>query len=141
MPPERRNLGMVFQDYALWPHFTCLQNVEAAIRDARRARSAAQAMELLDRVGMANYAESRPQQLSGGQQQRVGVARALAAKPDLLLFDEALSSLDVDIRERLRMEIRKLAHETGAGGPVRQPRSARRLARWPIAWPCSKAAG
>ena len=113
VPPERRNLGMVFQDYALWPHFTCLQNVEVAIRDANGAKRA-QAMELLDRVGMANYAESRPQQLSGGQQQRVGVARALAAKPDLLLFDEALSSLDVDIRERLRMEIRKLAHETGA---------------------------
>lgn len=111
--PERRNLGMVFQDYALWPHFTCLQNVEVAIRGGATGKRA-QALELLDRVGMARYADIRPHQLSGGQQQRIGVARALAAKPDLLLFDEALSSLDVDIREHLRMEIRKLAHETGA---------------------------
>ncbi len=113
VPPERRSLGMVFQDYALWPHFTCLQNVEAAVRPNGRSRREV-ALDLLERVGMAGYGEMRPHQLSGGQQQRVGVARALAAKPDLLLFDEALSSLDVDIRERLRMEIRKLAQETGA---------------------------
>lgn len=113
VPPERRQLGMVFQDYALWPHFTCVQNVEAAIRSNGHDKRA-EAMALLDRVGMAAHAQARPQQLSGGQQQRVGVARALAAKPDLLLFDEALSSLDVDIRERLRLEIRDLAHETGA---------------------------
>ena len=113
VPPERRNLGMVFQDYALWPHLTCLQNVEAAVRPNGRSRREV-ALELLERVGMAGYGEMRPHQLSGGQQQRVGVARALAAKPDLLLFDEALSSLDVDIRDHLRMEIRKLAHETGA---------------------------
>jgi iron(III) transport system ATP-binding protein len=113
VPPERRNLGMVFQDYALWPHFTCLQNVEAAVRPNGKTRREA-ALELLERVGMAGYGAMRPHQLSGGQQQRVGVARALAAKPDMLLFDEALSSLDVDIRERLRMEIRALSHETGA---------------------------
>ncbi|MDE2072407.1 MAG: ABC transporter ATP-binding protein [Alphaproteobacteria bacterium] len=113
VPPERRNLGMVFQDYALWPHFTCLQNVEAAVRPNGRSRREV-ALDLLERVGMAGYGGMRPHQLSGGQQQRVGVARALAAKPELLLFDEALSSLDVDIRERLRMEIRALSHETGA---------------------------
>ncbi|MDR5726749.1 MAG: ABC transporter ATP-binding protein [Terriglobia bacterium] len=113
MPPERRRLGMVFQDYALWPHLTCLQNVEAAIRDTN-ANKRGEAMAILDRVGMAQYADVRPQRLSGGEQQRVGVARALASKPDLLLFDEALSSLDVDIRERMRLEIRELAHETGA---------------------------
>lgn len=112
VPPERRGLGMVFQDYALWPHFTCLQNIEAAARVAPAAKRTA-AMELLERVGMARYADVRPHQLSGGQQQRIGVARALAARPDLLLFDEALSSVDVDIRERLRMEIRELAQKTG----------------------------
>ncbi|MBU6296981.1 MAG: ABC transporter ATP-binding protein [Alphaproteobacteria bacterium] len=109
---ERRGLGMVFQDYALWPHFTCLQNVEAAARGTQTARRGA-AMELLDRVGMAQYAAVFPHQISGGQQQRIGVARALAARPDLLLFDEALSSVDVDIRERLRMEIRELAQKFG----------------------------
>jgi iron(III) transport system ATP-binding protein len=114
-PPEKRHLGMVFQDYALWPHFTCLQNVAAAIRGSVQGREA-QAMALLERVGMTAHAKARPQQLSGGQQQRIGVARALAAKPDFLLFDEALSSLDVDIREHLRMEIRGLARETGAAG-------------------------
>ncbi len=112
VPPERRGLGMVFQDYALWPHFTCLQNIEAAARGAPAAKRTA-AMELLERVGMARYADVRPHQLSGGQQQRIGVARALAARPDLLLFDEALSSVDVDMRERLRMEIRELAQKTG----------------------------
>jgi iron(III) transport system ATP-binding protein len=112
-PTERRRLAMVFQDYALWPHFTCLQNVEAAVRGAGPARRA-RATQLLDRVGMAAFADKRPHQISGGQQQRVGVARALAAEPDLLLFDEALSSLDVDIREHLRLQIRDLARETGA---------------------------
>jgi iron(III) transport system ATP-binding protein len=71
-------------------------------------------LELLERVGMAGFAAMRPHQISGGQQQRVGVARALAAEPDLLLCDEALSSLDVDIREHLRLQIRELARETGA---------------------------
>lgn len=112
VPPERRGLGMVFQDYALWPHFTCLQNIEAAARGAPAVKRTA-AMELLERVGMTQYADTRPHQLSGGQQQRIGVARALAARPDLLLFDEALSSVDVDMRERLRMEIRELAQKSG----------------------------
>lgn len=127
VPPERRGLGMVFQDYALWPHFTCLQNIEAVLRGSGRR---AAAMELLERVGMAKFAEVRPQQLSGGQQQRVGVARALAAKPDLLLLDEALSSVDVDMRERLRMEIRNLAQSAGTAALFvsHEPLDAWRLA-------------
>ena len=112
--PEKRGLGMVFQDYALWPHMNCLDNVMAAIpAGSQKRRQAAQ--ELLDKVGVGAMAGKRPHQLSGGQQQRVGIARALAARPDLLLFDEPLSSLDVDTREHLRMEIRRLTTEYGAG--------------------------
>ncbi len=114
LPPERRRLGMVFQDYALWPHLNCLENVLAAIPHRAPARRQA-ALELLERVGVADLAGQRPQRLSGGQQQRVGIARALAAKPDLLLLDEPLSSLDVDTRERLRLEIRSLTRDYGAG--------------------------
>lgn len=113
VPSEKRHLGMVFQDYALWPHFSCLANVEAGTRGTNGSRRK-RAMELLDWVGMADFANKRPHELSGGQQQRVGVARALAVEPDLLLFDEALSSLDTDIRDQLRLQIRKLAHETGS---------------------------
>ncbi|MDE2463997.1 MAG: ABC transporter ATP-binding protein [Alphaproteobacteria bacterium] len=112
IPAERRGLGMVFQDYALWPHFTCLQNIEAAARGTATLRRK-RALELLDRMELQPFAAKRPHELSGGQQQRVGIARALAANPDLLLCDEALSSLDSDIRERLRLEIRLLARESG----------------------------
>lgn len=112
VPPERRGLGMVFQDYALWPHFTCLQNVEAAVppgtQDRRRV-----ALGMLEQVGIAALAGQQPHRLSGGEQQRVGIARALVARPDFLLLDEPFSSLDVDIRERLRMDVRTLAREHG----------------------------
>lgn len=114
LPPEKRRLGMVFQDYALWPHLSCLDNVMAAIPSGDRQRRE-QAMTLLEKVGVGAWANQLPQRLSGGQQQRVGIARALAAKPDLLLFDEPLSSLDVDAREHLRLEIRALTREYGAG--------------------------
>jgi len=114
LPPERRRLGMVFQDYALWPHMTCLENVMAVLptRTPDRKRVA---MTLLEQVGVGAMAGRRPQHLSGGQQQRVGIARALAARPDLLLLDEPLSGLDVDTREHLRLQIRSLTREYGAG--------------------------
>ncbi|MDA8095231.1 MAG: ABC transporter ATP-binding protein [Betaproteobacteria bacterium] len=113
-PPERRGLGMVFQEYALWPHLSCRENVAAVIpgRGPERNRLAE---ALLERIGVGHHADKRPAQLSGGEQQRVGIARALAARPNLLLFDEALSSLDVDAREFLRLEIRALTREFGAG--------------------------
>ena len=97
--PEQRRVGMVFQDYALFPHLSVLRNVAFGVRDRRRARE--RALELLATVGLAAAAERYPHELSGGQQQRVALARALAPAPRLLLLDEPFSSLDIDLRERL----------------------------------------
>jgi len=116
LPPEKRDLAMVFQDYALWPHLTALGNVEYALRrrhlPSTEARCAS--LDALDRVGLAHLAARYPSELSGGEQQRVGLARALVARPGMLLFDEPLSNLDADLRERLRIEISTLARDTGA---------------------------
>ena len=116
LPPERRDLAMVFQDYALWPHLSARDNVAFALRRRRLARHAArrQAMDMLERVGLAHLADRFPVQLSGGEQQRVALARALVADTGLLLCDEPLSNLDADLRERMRVEISSLVHEAGA---------------------------
>ncbi len=116
LPPERRDLGMVFQDYALWPHLTAQQNVEFALRRRHlaKAESQARAREMLARVGLVQLAGRYPNELSGGEQQRVALARALVANTGLLLFDEPLSNLDANLREQLRVEIATLARESGA---------------------------
>jgi iron(III) transport system ATP-binding protein len=116
VPPERRDLAMVFQDYALWPHLTAADNVGYALRRRKPAPEEARArvLETLDRVGLAELAGRYPHELSGGQQQRVALARAVVARPGLLLFDEPLSNLDTDLRERLRVEISTLTRESGA---------------------------
>ncbi|MBS2964723.1 ABC transporter ATP-binding protein [Actinocrinis puniceicyclus] len=115
LPPERRDLAMVFQDYALWPHLTARGNVAYALR--RRKLPAPDAArrtgEALERVGLAGLGERYPHELSGGQQQRVALARALVASPGLLLFDEPLSNLDTDLRERLRVAISTLTRQAG----------------------------
>jgi iron(III) transport system ATP-binding protein len=113
---ERRGLAMVFQDYALWPHMTVLQNVGYALRRRHLASSVARsrALETLDRVGLSAKADSYPQELSGGQQQRVALARAIVGDPALVLFDEPLSNLDADLREHLRVEISTLIRASGA---------------------------
>lgn len=115
-PPERRNLAMVFQDYALWPHLTAHQNVGYALKRRHLASTVSGPLisDALDRVGLRAKAERYPHELSGGEQQRVALARAIIGRPALLLFDEPLSNLDADLRERLRVEISTLTRESGA---------------------------
>ena len=101
VPPERRRVGMVFQDYALFPHLTVARERRLRPAAAERHRARARIREMLDLVGMEGAADRYPHELSGGQQQRVALARALAPRPELLLLDEPFSNLDVDLRERL----------------------------------------
>lgn len=116
LAPEKRDLAMVFQDYALWPHLTVSGNVGYALRRLHlsRAQTRERIMNALECVGLADKAARYPQALSGGEQQRVGLARALVARPRLLLFDEPLSNLDADLREQLRLEIATLSRDSGA---------------------------
>jgi len=116
VPPDRRNLSMVFQDYALWPHLRVRDNVAFALRRKRLARPDARAatQAMLDRVGLGRLADRYPNELSGGEQQRVALARALVADTGLVLCDEPLSNLDADLRERMRVEISSLVREAGA---------------------------
>ena len=110
LPPHRRNIGMVFQSYALFPHLTAFENVAFGLRmrHVRKADREKRAMAALELVGLADLSSRYPVQLSGGQQQRVALARAIAIEPDILLLDEPLSNLDVNLRAELRQEIRTL---------------------------------
>ena len=111
--PEARRIGMVFQDYALFPHLSVAQNVGFGIHHLAGAARRARVQEVLDLVGLAHAAQRAPHQLSGGQQQRIALARALAPSQRLLLLDEPFSSLDVDLRERLAQEVRAILKQTG----------------------------
>ncbi|GIE74552.1 ABC transporter ATP-binding protein [Actinoplanes philippinensis] len=111
VPANRRGMGMVFQAYSLFPHLDALQNVEFGLRLRRGAVT--RATEMLDLVGLADFAKRYPHQLSGGQQQRVALARALAIEPQVLLLDEPLSALDAKVRVQLRDEIRRIQTEVG----------------------------
>ncbi|PKE28684.1 ABC transporter substrate-binding protein [Rahnella sp. AA] len=115
LPPEKRNLGMAFQDYALWPHMSVRQNVAFPLqmRGIRGQAQAEKVMAALARVGLADFASRRPSELSGGQQQRVALARAIVAEPRILLFDEPLSNLDRDLRESLCEEMATLLRQLG----------------------------
>jgi iron(III) transport system ATP-binding protein len=113
MAPERRNAGLVFQNYALWPHMTVAQNVAFGleVRKMPKADIARRVDECLSLVRMREYAARTPNQLSGGQQQRVALARAIAFRPDVLLLDEPLSNLDAKLRIDMRTEIRRIVDE------------------------------
>ena len=117
VPPERRPVSMVFQNYALWPHLTALETVAYPLRRAGRpmAEATAEAARLLDRVGIGELAGRHPSELSGGQQQRVGLARALARSPALYLFDEPTAHLDAAMRSVLQEELIDRRREAGAG--------------------------
>jgi iron(III) transport system ATP-binding protein len=104
--PESREIGMVFQDYALFPHLTVEANVAFGLHRLSAARRRQRALEMLETVGLADSRAQFPHQLSGGQQQRVALARALAPEPQIVLLDEPFSSLDVELRERLGVEVR-----------------------------------
>ena len=115
LPAHRRDIGVVFQNYALFPHLDVLRNVMFPLK-ARRwptERARAQALEALDVVGLASQSARRPATLSGGQQQRVALARALVFAPSVLLLDEPLAALDLQLREQMRSEIRALQHRLG----------------------------
>jgi iron(III) transport system ATP-binding protein len=112
VPPERRRVGVVFQDYALFPHLTVAQNVGYGVRD--RGRRGERIGEMLELVGLAGESPRLPHELSGGQQQRVALARALAPEPALVLLDEPFSNLDAALRVRVRGEVRSILREAGA---------------------------
>ncbi|UDF32607.1 UNVERIFIED_ORG: ABC transporter ATP-binding protein (plasmid) [Roseateles sp. XES5] len=113
LPANRRQIGMVFQDYALFPHLSVADNIGFGLRHLARGERQDRIHQVLDLVGLAHAAKRAPHQLSGGQQQRVALARALAPAPRLLLLDEPFSSLDAKIRISLREEIRRIQQELG----------------------------
>ncbi len=110
---ERRKIGIVFQDYALFPHLTVLRNVMFGLKTVSRVDRARRARQVLEKVGLALYGDRMPHELSGGQQQRVALARALAAEPKIILLDEPFSNLDAELRRRTRREVRALLKSTG----------------------------
>ena len=114
-PPSKRNLNLVFQSYALWPHMTVFDNVAFGLR-IRKENSetiAKKVASALDRMQIGEFAKRYPTELSGGQQQRVAIARAIVSEPRLLLLDEPLSNLDAKLRVDMRAELKRLHHETG----------------------------
>jgi iron(III) transport system ATP-binding protein len=114
VPTHQRGFGMVFQDFALWPHMTVFENVAFGLRAAKRTAKITEAvMEALGKVKLTGMQDRYPHQLSGGQQQRVAFARAVAVKPRLVLFDEPLSALDAVLREDMRLEMMSLVRDMG----------------------------
>ena len=115
VPPEKRDIGMVFQSYAVWPHMTVAENVAypLKIKKVPQAERRERVQKVLEMVHLEPYAERYPHQLSGGQQQRVALGRALVAEPGLLLLDEPLSNLDAKLRESMRFEITALQKKLG----------------------------
>lgn len=113
--PDQRDLGVVFQDYAVWPHMTVFDNIAYPLKLKKldKAEIEKQVMEVVELVNLTGLAQRLPSQLSGGQQQRVALARALIAKPSLMLLDEPLNNLDANLREEMRFEIKELQKKLG----------------------------
>jgi len=115
VPPERRGMGMVFQNYAVWPHRTVYENVAFGleVRKVPRAETRTRVAKILELVNLSGLERRYPSELSGGQQQRVALARSLVVEPSILLLDEPLSNLDAKLRERMRWELKELQRRTG----------------------------
>ena len=113
LAPEKRGVGMVFQDYALFPHLDVEGNISFGLRGIRRSERSARLTELLELTGLSEFRARYPHQLSGGQQQRVAIARALAPRPHVLLLDEPFSNLDTEMRHQMRAEVRELIKSSG----------------------------
>jgi len=116
LSPEKRRIGMVFQDYALFPHLDVCGNITFGLRDLHRAECKRIADEMLEVVGLSGMGDRYIHELSGGQQQRVALARALAPQPELILMDEPFSNLDIEMRERLSNEVRQILKQQGTSG-------------------------
>jgi iron(III) transport system ATP-binding protein len=113
MPPEKRNIGMVFQDFVLFPHLRVEENIRFGLKGMDSTRQQTRVSEMLAIVGMPAYAQAYPHQLSGGQQQRVALARALAPRPGILLLDEPFSNMDIELRDQLAREVRNILQQEG----------------------------
>ncbi|RME12480.1 MAG: ABC transporter ATP-binding protein [Ardenticatenia bacterium] len=114
VPPEQRGIGIVFQEYALFPHMSVADNVAFGLHRLPRAEREQRVREVLDLVGLGEYASRYPHELSGGQQQRVALARALAPQPVVVLLDEPFSNLDADLRQYMRHEVKRILREWGS---------------------------
>jgi iron(III) transport system ATP-binding protein len=130
VPPEERGVGLMFQDFALFPHMKVLDNVAFGLAGLAKAERAARAMEMLERVGMARHAQKYPNALSGGEQQRVALARALCPRPGVLLMDEPFSGLDARLRDRVRDQTLLILKDEGASALLvtHDPGEAMRMA-------------
>ena len=133
VPPEKRGVGLMFQDFALFPHLSILDNVAFGLKSLTRSEAKAEAYAALERVGLGHYAGEYPHILSGGEQQRVALARAIAPRPSVLLMDEPFSGLDPRLREKMREETLAILHTRLASS---SPMTPRKPCAWATAW-CS----
>lgn len=113
IPPEKRGVGLVFQDYALFPHMTVAKNIKFGLKHMSRKEKQSRIEEMLELVGLSEYKNRYPHELSGGQQQRIALARALAPEPSILILDEPFSNLDANLQKRIRGELREILKQTG----------------------------